>query len=114
MLVHESPEQLRDWEHQIEAFLAERLMLELKPERPLRPVTDGANFLGYIVRPHYRLGRRRVIGNLRQRLAAFERRMGWGEPSRPQVWVSKGRGLSAGGTSLRLAHLRHFCRQFYF
>lgn len=128
VLVHESPARLRDWEHQIEAFLAERLMLELKPEWPLRPVTDGANFLGYIVRPHYRLVRRRVIGNLRERLAAFERRIGWGEqayprkprpavsgllgcvphpnrrgePSQPQVRVSQRRGLSAGDTSLRL------------
>ncbi|WP_295401490.1 reverse transcriptase domain-containing protein [uncultured Thiocystis sp.] len=73
VLVHESPAQLHDWERRIEAFLAERLMLELKPDRRLRPVTDGSDFLGYIVRPRYRLVRRRVVGNLRERLAPFER-----------------------------------------
>ncbi|NEX16737.1 MAG: hypothetical protein C1943_08935 [Halochromatium sp.] len=35
-------------------------------------MTDGADFLGYIVRPQYRLVRRRVVGNLREKLAAFE------------------------------------------
>lgn len=54
ILVDADPERLRAWERVIEAFLAERLQLALKPERILRPVTDGADFLGYIVRPHYR------------------------------------------------------------
>lgn len=71
ILVDADPERLRAWERVIEAFLAERLQLALKPERILRPVTDGADFLGYIVRPHYRLVRRRVVGNLRAKLAAF-------------------------------------------
>lgn len=49
------------------------LQLALKPDSIPRPVTDGADFLGYIVRPHYRLVRRRVVGNLRAKLAAFAR-----------------------------------------
>jgi RNA-directed DNA polymerase len=73
VLLHPDREQLRDWERQIEVFLGKELMLALKPERQLRPVRDGADFLGYIVRPHYRLVRRRVVGNLRERLVAFER-----------------------------------------
>ncbi len=73
VLLHTDPNQLRLWEQAIETFLADELMLALKPERRMRPVDDGADFLGYIVRPHYRLVRRRVIGNLRERLAAFER-----------------------------------------
>jgi len=72
VLLHPDPNQLRAWERAIEVFLADELMLALKPERRLQPVDDGADFLGYIVRPHYRLVRRRVIGNLRERLAAFE------------------------------------------
>jgi RNA-directed DNA polymerase len=72
VLLHRDPAQLRNWEQAIGVFLAERLGLELKGEGILRPVTDGADFLGYIVRPHYRLVRRRVVGNLRSRLAAFE------------------------------------------
>lgn len=73
ILIDRSPAQLRAWEQQIEQYLAEELELALKPERRLRVVTDGADFLGYIVRPQYRLVRRRVVGNLREKLAAFER-----------------------------------------
>ena len=73
ILLDTDPEQLRAWVAEIVAFLAEHLLLEVKEGTRLRPVTDGADFLGYIVRPHYRLVRRRVIGNLRDRLAAFER-----------------------------------------
>lgn len=73
VLVDREPDQLRIWEAAIERFLAAELELALKPERRLRPVTDGADFLGYIVRPQYRLVRRRVVGNLRDKLAAFER-----------------------------------------
>jgi hypothetical protein len=72
-LLHADPAQLRDWEQAIGSFLTERLGLHLKGEGILRPVTAGADFLGYIVRPHYRLVRRRVVGNLRSRLSAFER-----------------------------------------
>ena len=64
---------LRDWQGAIARFLAERLQLELKAEPGPRPVTDGADFLGYIVRPDYVLVRRRVVGNLRLKLAGFAR-----------------------------------------
>jgi RNA-directed DNA polymerase len=73
ILLDSDPEQLRVWELEIAAFLTEHLHLDLKAGTRLRPVTDGADFLGYIVRPHYRLVRRRVVGNLRDRLAAFAR-----------------------------------------
>jgi len=73
VLLHQDPDQLRAWQRDIEAFVEQELELSLKAERRLRPVSDGADFLGYIVRPHYRLVRRRVVGNLRARLAAFER-----------------------------------------
>ena len=49
------------------------LQLALKPDRTPRRVTDGAAFLGYIVRPDYRLVRCRIIGNLRVKLATFAR-----------------------------------------
>ncbi|NJO18739.1 MAG: hypothetical protein HC877_24365 [Thioploca sp.] len=41
--------------------------------RKLRFITDGIDFLGYIVRPNYLLVRRRVIGNLREKLSHVER-----------------------------------------
>ena len=73
ILLDSDPEQLRVWELEIATFLTEHLHLDLKAGTRLRPVTDGADFLGYIVRPHYRLVRRRVVGNLRDRLTAFAR-----------------------------------------
>jgi hypothetical protein len=76
--------QLADWERQIEAFLAERLHLQLNERRKLRPVADGIDFLGYITRPDYLLVRRRVVGALRARLNQVEetlRRLGMTDDS---------------------------------
>lgn len=39
----------------------------------LRPVSDGVDFLGYIVRPFHLLVRRRVVGHLREALRRSER-----------------------------------------
>jgi hypothetical protein len=72
VLLYRDPEQLRQWHRRIAAFLQERLRLELRPDMRLAPVGRGVDFLGYIVRPHYTLVRRRVIGNLYERLHAFE------------------------------------------
>jgi hypothetical protein len=53
----------------------EGLRLQLNQRRRLRPVADGIDFLGYIVRPDYRLARRRVVGALRERLQTAEARL---------------------------------------
>ncbi|MHB1083303.1 MAG: hypothetical protein ACYCZA_00465, partial [Thiobacillus sp.] len=47
----------------------------LNPRQVLAPVSNGVNFLGYIVRRDYLLVRRRVVNHLRERLAAFEKRL---------------------------------------
>jgi predicted tellurium resistance membrane protein TerC len=74
MLVAESAAQLSGWKTRIEGFLAERLLLQLNPARQrLRPVSDGVDFLGYIVRPFHLLVRRRVVGHLREALRRSER-----------------------------------------
>jgi len=65
-------EQIAQWEKEIRIFLGNQLKLELNERRKLRPVGDGIDFLGYIVRPDYLLVRRRVIGALRERLKAAE------------------------------------------
>lgn len=57
---------------EIEQFLQHTLRLRPKPEFACRPVRDGADFLGYIVRPHYCLLRRRVVNNWHQRLNTWE------------------------------------------
>jgi RNA-directed DNA polymerase len=83
MLLHDDPAQLGRWQEQIVRFLAERLLLELKQPSILRPVQSGANFLGYIVRPNYLLVRRRVVGNLRERLVRFQQQ--WIESEKGRV-----------------------------
>lgn len=73
VLVAESIAQLQAWRARIQDFLAERLLRQLNPSRErLRPVSDGVDFLGYIVRPFHLLVRRRVVGHLREALARSE------------------------------------------
>jgi hypothetical protein len=74
VLLHEDPAQLVAWRNAIEGFLAERLGLALKARTEPKPVAAGVDFLGYIVRPHYRLARRRAVRRFRRVLVAFERR----------------------------------------
>jgi RNA-directed DNA polymerase len=73
VLVHESREQLEAWQAAIAAFLLEELRLELKADVKLRPITAGADFLGYVIFPTYRIVRRRVIGHCLARLHEWER-----------------------------------------
>lgn len=72
VLVHHDRQQLEQWQTEIERFLAETLQLRLKPDIRLRPLQDGIDFLGYVVRPRYTLVRRRVVAHARQALAAWE------------------------------------------
>jgi hypothetical protein len=62
--VTENREELAEWERRIEAFLSAHLSLRLNERRKLRPVSDGIDFLGYIVRPGYLLVRGRVVDAL--------------------------------------------------
>jgi RNA-directed DNA polymerase len=63
---------LEEWEAEIGEFLSNELRLTLNARRRLRPVSDGIDFLGYIVRPGYLLVRRRVVGACFERLARAE------------------------------------------
>ena len=76
ILLHDSHEQLRVWQQQIERFLSSNLELRLNPARTrLCPVNNGIDFVGYIVRPAYILCRNRVVHNLEARLQDFEQRL---------------------------------------
>ena len=76
VLLAQTSEQLLAWKQRIAQFLAERLALQLNDARErLRLVSDGVDFLGYIVRPFHLLVRRRVIGHLREALARSEREL---------------------------------------
>jgi RNA-directed DNA polymerase len=73
VLVHESREQLHAWRDQIETFLRDELRLELKAEQKLRSLSEGCDFLGYVVYPTHSIVRRRVVAHCRAKLAEFER-----------------------------------------
>ena len=72
VLVHHDREQLAQWQADIERFLAEKLQLRLKADTKLARLTDGCDFLGYVVRPTHTLVRPRVIQHAREALWAFE------------------------------------------
>jgi RNA-directed DNA polymerase len=72
VLVHHDRAQLVAWQAQIEAFLARELRLSLKAGAPLRPLRDGIDFLGYVVRPAYTLVRRRVVAHARAAFADWQ------------------------------------------
>jgi RNA-directed DNA polymerase len=74
ILLAESPGQLDSWHLQIAIFLRDKLQLVLKAGSVIKPIAEGANFLGYIVRPTHLLVRARVKQHLDDRLQAFEKR----------------------------------------
>lgn len=70
VLVHQDRAQLRAWQTQIEQFIATELQLKLKPDIRLRPISEGIDFLGYIIYPSHTLVRRRVVAHAK---ATFEK-----------------------------------------
>lgn len=72
-IVLSSSNDLNQWIKKIEAFLWEKLKLELHPKKIiLRKLDWGIDFLGYIVLPHYILPRtktkRRMFRRLNERI----------------------------------------------
>lgn len=64
---------LISWRGEIEEFLENRLGLRLNPKRTkLQPLSNGIDFLGYILRRDYILVRRRVVNNMNTMLRYFE------------------------------------------
>ena len=74
VLVHHDRAQLETWLSRITDFLRTELRLALKADQRLAPLTDGIDFLGYVVRPTHTLVRRRVVAHCRAKLATWERR----------------------------------------
>lgn len=73
VLLHPDPAQLLAWRGQIEDFLRQRHSLKLKSLAQPHPLQQGTDFLGYVIRPFYRLARRRVLKRLQCCLRAFAR-----------------------------------------
>jgi RNA-directed DNA polymerase len=73
VLLHESTEQLNAWRAGIEAFLAQRLRLELNTRKTiLQPIARGIDFVGQVIKPHRRTLRRRTFNEALSRLARPE------------------------------------------
>ena len=104
VLLHPCPQQLLVWRTQIEVFLAEKLNLRLKALSQPHPLQQGTDFLGYVVRPHYRLARRRVVQRLQAVLRQFEQ-----QHVRPHAMHHPTEALHALQAQLAsyLGHLRH-------
>ena len=73
VIMHEDREQLRVWLCKIKKFLAEKLKVTLKNEVKVAPLSNGINFLGYVQHIFYRLVRRRVVNNFRNKLREWEK-----------------------------------------
>ena len=69
LILHCDKSQLEKWIDEIDTFLKNKLGLELNAKKTIiRPVSDGIDYLGYVIRPFYILVRRRVVNNLKQKI----------------------------------------------
>ena len=82
VIMHEDKEQLRKWLGLIKEFLLEKLGVTLKNAVKVASLSSGINFLGYVQHIFYRLVRRRVINNFRNKLRELER---FNSPSKIEV-----------------------------
>ena len=115
ILVHHSREQLEQWLQQITTFLRETLQLELKDDIRLRPLSAGADFLGYVIYPTHTSVRSRVVKHADAALRAwrFDHQVPSGMHGTPEdfrslnsIWSSY-RGHFARADSWRLQQLFH-------
>jgi len=75
ILLARNSDQLQAWKLRIEHYLQDKLALALNPRQRLAPVSNGIDFLGYIVRRDYKLVRKRVVNNLKVKLRDYESRL---------------------------------------
>lgn len=55
VILHESPTQLNEWYSAIDAFLRDRLKIELHPfKKRLAPIDSGVDFVGFLHKPYRR------------------------------------------------------------
>ncbi|MEI6790387.1 MAG: reverse transcriptase/maturase family protein [Myxococcaceae bacterium] len=73
ILLHTDPKQLEEWKEKIRLFLQKRLLLEIHEKSPIHPVSEGVDFVGYIIRPDYLLSRSRVVRHAQARITKLEK-----------------------------------------
>lgn len=71
VIFENSIERLQEVNKAIEKYLNEHLCLQLRDQSVLKPVHEGLDFLGYIIRPHYVLTRNRVVKNFKYKKAKY-------------------------------------------
>lgn len=71
VLFDTSKERLQTLKHKIEVYLYENLSLTLRDDFKLKNINQGLDFLGYVVREHYTLVRKRVIKNYKFKKAKY-------------------------------------------
>lgn len=71
VLFADTKAELMEQYEQIVKYLDEELELRLREKYILRANKEGLDFLGYVVRPHYTLVRRRVVHNYKQKKAQY-------------------------------------------
>ena len=76
LMLDESHERLIEIRGRVSEFLGDKLNLSLNDKyNKVLPLSNGIDFLGYIIRQDYMLVRRRVVNNLKSRLNWFEERL---------------------------------------
>ncbi|MEI7482276.1 MAG: RNA-directed DNA polymerase [Elusimicrobiota bacterium] len=69
ILFSENSGELALWREKIADFVGKNLELTIHPQKQhIAPVSNGIDFLGYIVRPGYMLVRKRVVNNFKREL----------------------------------------------
>jgi len=71
VIFEDSKERLSEIKKDIEIYLYQYLGLHLRDTVILKSVHDGLDFLGYVIRPHYVLVRKRVVNNFKYKKAKF-------------------------------------------
>lgn len=71
VLFSDRKEKLWQWYEKIKVYLKTNLSLELRGDMRLRKNGEGLDFLGYIIRPHYMLVRKRVVDNYKYKKALY-------------------------------------------
>ncbi|CAA6819502.1 MAG: Retron-type RNA-directed DNA polymerase (EC [uncultured Sulfurovum sp.] len=71
VLFDPSKKKLEKCKEEIGLYLKEHLGLRLREDSRLRKSTQGLDFLGYIIRPHYILVRKRVVHNYKAKKAKY-------------------------------------------
>ena len=71
VIFENSKEKLIEMKKEIAYYLDENLSLKLRDNIILKSVHEGLDFLGYIIRPHYVLVRKRVVKNFKYKKAKY-------------------------------------------